>query len=203
MAVKCDIKKHVGLEFATSPGVVHITLFNELKKGHKFGQLSIGIVERLKKARDMKAWTPSIVHSVITHWTKPFHTMAKPMLQVYQVRMETGDMYSAFLSSFTYLWICLWIGCKLSFIKADAMGYCHHLECCEHAHFWKYHIICLKMTQKLMGKSNNPLTIDLEHMETIDSVHKALGAQGADQVIPLVVNITQLQLAIVFCLLQL
>jgi predicted ATPase len=134
--VKYGIDKCSGVAFATFGGAVSIGFFDDHKRGYDFGQLSNTIVERLQ-ARDMEAQTNCVIQLVISHWVEPFHVISKLTLRVYQVWMETGDVYSAFLGSMTYLWICLFSGRKLSLIEADAMGYryCHHLEYYEHEYF--------------------------------------------------------------------
>jgi hypothetical protein len=47
-----------------------------------------------------------------------------------------------------------------------------------------------------MGKSDDPLSIKLEHMEGTECVSKG---QHADLSIPMLIDVAQLQLAVIFC----
>ncbi|MEH2203787.1 MAG: protein kinase [Nostoc sp.] len=79
-------------------GLIECGILGNIETGYKFGQLALQVLEKFH-SKEFKARTFFIVQTFINHWHQPLKDTIAPLIEAYQVGLETGDIeYAAWAS---------------------------------------------------------------------------------------------------------
>ncbi|MDZ8261443.1 AAA family ATPase [Nostoc sp. ChiQUE01b] len=79
-------------------GLIECGILGNIQTGYKFGQLALQVLEKFH-SKEFKARTFFIVQTFINHWHQPLKDTIAPLIEAYQVGLETGDIeYAAWAS---------------------------------------------------------------------------------------------------------
>ncbi|MEH1942380.1 MAG: AAA family ATPase [Nostoc sp.] len=79
-------------------GLIECGILGNIQAGYKFGQLALQVLEKFH-SKEFKARTFFIVQTFINHWHQPLQDTIAPLIEAYQVGLETGDIeYAAWAS---------------------------------------------------------------------------------------------------------
>jgi len=95
-----------------SYGLISCGVTEEIGIGHRFGKLALQVLEDLN-ADDLKCRTYFMVYNFVWHWEAPLKETLAPLLEAYQVGVDTGELEFAGYSIFMY--------CNYSFFAGGAL----------------------------------------------------------------------------------
>jgi predicted ATPase/CheY-like chemotaxis protein len=95
-----------------SYGLISCGVTEEISIGHRFGKLALRVLEDLN-ADDLKCRTYFMVYNFVWHWEAPLKETLAPLLEAYQVGVDTGELEFAGYSIFMY--------CNYSFFAGGAL----------------------------------------------------------------------------------
>lgn len=95
---------------------------SDLKGGAIYGNYSLLLLEKLN-SKVIEPRTTFLVHSFVLHWSIPAPRMLQPLLNAYEVGMQTGDTESAMLSIYHYIVFGFLSGKPLDTIEHDCRIY--------------------------------------------------------------------------------
>ena len=79
-------------------GLIECGILGNIESGYKFGQLALQVLDKFH-SKEFKARTFFIVQTFINHWHQPLQDTIAPLIEAYQVGLETGDIeYAAWAS---------------------------------------------------------------------------------------------------------
>ncbi|MEH2176442.1 trifunctional serine/threonine-protein kinase/ATP-binding protein/sensor histidine kinase [Nostoc sp.] len=79
-------------------GLIECGILGNIETGYQFGQLALQVLEKFH-SKEFKARTFFIVQTFINHWHQPLKDTIAPLIEAYQVGLETGDIeYAAWAS---------------------------------------------------------------------------------------------------------
>jgi predicted ATPase/signal transduction histidine kinase len=81
-------------------GLIECGILGNIETGYKFGQLALQVLEKFQ-SKEFKARTFFIVQTFINHWHQSLQDTIAPLIEAYQVGLETGDIEYAAWASYT------------------------------------------------------------------------------------------------------
>jgi signal transduction histidine kinase len=103
-------------------GLLLCGVLNDIKTGVRFGQLALKLLEQ-PAAEKHKAKTLVVVNNFIAHWQRHAKANLEPLLEAYQIGLETGDLEYAALAAFLYPTTAFIIGKPLSQVNQDMLKF--------------------------------------------------------------------------------
>ncbi len=103
-------------------GLILCGLIEDLKLGYHFGKLALNIVWQFD-AKQVQSKAEFTVYSFIEHWIEPAQKVVSPMLQVYTIGLETGDLEYAAYSACSYCYLKFLIGFNLAQLQLEIANY--------------------------------------------------------------------------------
>lgn len=111
-------------------GLVLCGIIGNIDTGYQFGQLALNLLSQ-PHTYVLKARTLLIVNSFIIHWKKHTRELLQPLLEGYQIGLETGDLESAAYCAYVYCSQSFINGKELVEIERDIVTYgeaIHHIK---------------------------------------------------------------------------
>ncbi|WP_459195234.1 PAS domain S-box protein [Nostoc sp. FACHB-892] len=111
-------------------GLILCGRFGNIETGYQFGQLALNLLSQ-PHTHALKARTLVIVNNFIIHWKKHTREVLQPLLEGYQIGLETGDLESAAYCAHTYCSQSYINGKELVEVERDMVTYgeaIHHIK---------------------------------------------------------------------------
>jgi len=136
-------------------GLVLCGMLGNIEFGYQFGQLALRMLSQ-PHTNVLRARVLLIVNDFIIHWKEHTRVLLEPLLEGYQIGLETGDLESAAYCAYTYCFQSYANGKELLEVEHDMVTYgeaIHQIKQ-ETAHIWNN--IFRQVIINLMGCSENP-----------------------------------------------
>jgi PAS domain S-box-containing protein len=147
-------------------GLILCGTIGNIETGYQFGQLALNLLSQTHN-HALKARTLLIVNDFIIHWKEHARELLQPLLEGYQIGLETGDLESAAYCAYTHCFQSYANGKELVEVERDMAIYgeaIHHIKQ-ETALTWNQ--IFRQVIINLMGCSlaiASPWRIDPTHL---------------------------------------
>ena len=103
-------------------GIVLCGVTGDIERGYAFGELALRLVERFA-AQEIRCSTMMLFNAFIRHWKEHTRETLNPLVEAYQVGLETGDLSLGTLSAFIYCFHAYWVGMSLTELDAELTKY--------------------------------------------------------------------------------
>ncbi|MEH2255227.1 trifunctional serine/threonine-protein kinase/ATP-binding protein/sensor histidine kinase [Nostoc sp.] len=103
-------------------GLIECGILGNIQTGYKFGQLALQVLEKFH-SKEFKARTFFIVQTFINHWHQPLKDTIAPLIEAYQVGLETGDIEYAAWASYVRSFHGYFIGQELAELEKQMGDY--------------------------------------------------------------------------------
>ena len=103
-------------------GVVLCGVTGDIEDGYALGELALRLIERFD-AQEIKGSTLMIFNAFIRHWKDHTRETLAPLVEGYQVGLETGDLSFGTMSAFIYCFHAYWVGMHLEKLGAELAKY--------------------------------------------------------------------------------
>ena len=113
--------RHSALGYATY-GFILCGVVGDIDTGYQFGQLALRLVDRFN-AKEIKSSTLFVVSGFVRHWKEHIKETLQPLLEAYQVGLETGDLSIGTQAAFDYGFQSYWIGRDLGILDEELGKY--------------------------------------------------------------------------------
>ncbi|MHC5936338.1 trifunctional serine/threonine-protein kinase/ATP-binding protein/sensor histidine kinase [Nostoc sp.] len=136
-------------------GLIECGMLGNIQTGYEFGQLALQVLEKFH-SKEFKARTVFIVQTFINHWHEPLQDTIAPLIEAYQVGLETGDIEYAAWASFVCSFHGYFIGQELAELEKQMGDYA---EVYSHFRQEKPQTYINSFRQailNLLGQSSNP-----------------------------------------------
>ncbi|MEG3848032.1 AAA family ATPase, partial [Microcoleus sp. herbarium19] len=137
-------------------GLILCGTIGNIDTGYQFGQLALKLLSQ-SHTHALKARTLLIVNDFIIHWKEHTRELLQPLLEGYQIGLETGDLESAAYCAYTHCFQSYANGKELVEVERDMVTYgeaIHHIKQ-ETALTWNQ--IFRQAIINLMGRSLSPI----------------------------------------------
>jgi PAS domain S-box-containing protein len=111
-------------------GLILCGMIGNIDTGYQFGQLALKLLSQ-SHTHALKARTLLIVNDFIIHWKKHTRELLQPLLEGYQIGLETGDLESAAYCAYTHCFQSYANGKELVEVERDMVTYgeaIHHIK---------------------------------------------------------------------------
>ncbi len=136
-------------------GLVLCGMFGNIESGYEFGQLALELLSQ-PHTYSLKARTLTIVNNFIIHWKEHGRELLKPLLEGYQIGLETGDLESAAYCAYTYCFHSYALGKKLLEVECDMVIYGEVIHQIKQKTAYTWNQIFRQSIINLMGRSITP-----------------------------------------------
>jgi predicted ATPase/signal transduction histidine kinase len=141
-------------------GIILCGAVADIETGYRFGALALNLVEQLG-ARELTASIAFMVHAY-RHWKEHIRDTCLPLLQGYQVGLETGDFNFAAFDAFGYSFQSYWVGAELSGLEREMVKYSESMRQLKQHHTLHINELHRQVTLNLLGQSQNPCQLSGE-----------------------------------------
>ena len=145
---------HSALAYAAY-GLILCAIVGDIDTGHQFGQLALRLVERFN-AKEIKSSTLFVVNAFVRHWKEHLKETLKPLLEAYQLGLETGDLNLGTQSAFDYGFQSYWMGRELVSLDRDLEKYSSAYGQLKQKHMLNLNEMYRQAASNLLGRSENP-----------------------------------------------
>ncbi|MBD2528013.1 PAS domain-containing protein, partial [Nostoc sp. FACHB-133] len=145
------------LAYATFGLVLCGTLEN-IEFGYQFGQLALRLLSQ-PYTYALKARSLLIVNDFIIHWKEHTRVLLKPLLEGYQIGLETGDLESAAYCAYTYCFQSYANGKELLEVEHAMVTYGEAIHQIKQETALTWNQIFRQVIINLMGYSANPIRL--------------------------------------------
>ncbi|MEH2025994.1 trifunctional serine/threonine-protein kinase/ATP-binding protein/sensor histidine kinase [Nostoc sp.] len=135
-------------------GLIECGILGNIQTGYEFGQLALQVLEKFH-SKEFKARTFFIVQTFINHWHQPLKDTITPLIEAYQVGLETGDIEYAAWASYSCSFHGYFMGQELTELEKQMGDYA---EVYSHFRQEKPHTYINSFRQAILNLlgSNNP-----------------------------------------------
>jgi predicted ATPase/signal transduction histidine kinase len=141
-----------------SYGVILCGVLGEIEAGYRLGELALTLQNRQENVPE-KSLSPRvrfICEAFIQHWKFPFHERLKPLLDIYQNSLQTGDFEYAAYAAHSYSYILFYVGKNLAEVQHDLEKFAHAMAHLKQEQTLLLHKIVLQMVLNLHNISDDP-----------------------------------------------
>ncbi|WP_414545068.1 AAA family ATPase [Nostoc sp. CCY0012] len=139
--------------FYTWYGVILCGFVGDIKSGYQFGELALKLVEKFD-AKEIKASVINTVYCFIHHWQQHIRETLEPLLESYQIALNSGDKEFAAWSAFGYCAHNYFVGNNLAEIELKYEFYRQAITQLNQETALQSHNIYYQVVLNLLGKSN-------------------------------------------------
>ncbi|MEB3219574.1 MAG: AAA family ATPase, partial [Nostocales cyanobacterium 94392] len=124
-------------------------------RGYQFAQLGLTLMDKLS-APQLAAKIITIFNDCIRHWQDPLQTTLKPLLQGYQMGLETGDLEWSVWCIFSYSFHSYCAGKELTELEQELANYSMAIAQCKQTTALNYQKVYHQAVLNLLGRNENP-----------------------------------------------
>ncbi len=136
-------------------GLILCGMTGDIDDGYQFGELALDLVEQFN-AKELKTSTVYIVASFIQPWKEHIGVTLNPLLEGYQLGLETGDLNFAAMSAFGYLFKAYWIGNELTWLEREIGKYNEVIDQFKKDFIRDLNRLYRQVVLNLLGRSEDP-----------------------------------------------
>jgi PAS domain S-box-containing protein len=136
-------------------GLVLCRMAENIEFGYEFGQIALRLLLQ-PNTDSLKARTLLIVNNNIAHWKEHVRETLEPLLEAYQIGLETGDLEFAALSSHCYCTQAYFAGKEILEIERDIATYGEAIRQIRQETILAWNQIFQQTIANLMGRSIDP-----------------------------------------------
>ncbi|OUL29633.1 serine/threonine protein kinase [Nostoc sp. RF31YmG] len=136
-------------------GLTLCGVVGDIEMGYQFGQLALRLLSQ-PHTHALRARTLLIVNGFIIHWKEHARETLKPLLEGYQIGLETGDLESAAYCAFTYCIQSHYNGKELLEVERDLVTYGKAIHQIKQETVLTWTQILRQVIINLMGYSISP-----------------------------------------------
>lgn len=136
-------------------GLILCGMTGDIDDGYQFGELALDLVEQFN-AKELKTSTVYIVASFIQPWKEHIGVTLNPLLEGYQLGLETGDLNFAAMSVFGYLFKAYWIGNELTWLEREIVKYNETIDQFKKDFIRDLNRLYRQVVLNLLGRSEDP-----------------------------------------------
>ncbi|BAY18182.1 serine/threonine protein kinase and signal transduction histidine kinase with GAF and PAS/PAC sensor [Anabaenopsis circularis NIES-21] len=103
-------------------GLVLCGLVGDIESGYQFGQLALGLLSQ-PNTYSLKARTLFMAHEHVLHWKEHIKESLEPLLEAYQIGLETGDLEFAAYCAHCYCFQLYVVGKELVEVESAMTTY--------------------------------------------------------------------------------
>ena len=136
-------------------GVILCGMAGDIEAGYEFGKLAMSLVRRFD-AQEIKGSTIMIFNAFIRHWKEHTRETLNPLVEAYQIGLETGDLSFGTMSAFIYGLHAYWVGMNLRRLEAELTKYSKAFDQLKQEHMRSLNEIFRQSVSNLQGKTKDP-----------------------------------------------
>ncbi|MEH2193936.1 MAG: AAA family ATPase [Nostoc sp.] len=136
-------------------GLIQCGIIGNIQAGYEFGQLALQVIDKFN-AQELKARTFFIVETFVNHWHQHTQETIAPLIEAYQVGLETGDIEYASWASYTCSFHGYLIGEELSELEKKMGDYAEVYRQFKQEKPYVYINSFRQAIKNLLGESTNP-----------------------------------------------
>jgi len=136
-------------------GLILCGAIGDIETGYKFGALALKLLDKFN-AKEVKARTYLLVYDMIIHWKEHVNKTLKPLIEAYQIGLETGDLEYAALSVLVYSYHSYFIGKELGELSDEITKYGKAIASLKQEAALHLNQIYEQSVLNLSGKANDP-----------------------------------------------
>lgn len=138
-----------------SYGLILCAVVGDIDAGYRFGKLALNLVEQFN-AQEIKASTTFMVNGFVRHWQEPLRATQRPLLESYQIGLETGAIEYAALAAFVYTYHAYWTGMPLAELEHELAKYSEAIDQLKQGTVLDLSKQYRQAVFNLMGPADNP-----------------------------------------------
>lgn len=135
-------------------GLIMCGVVGDIEFGYQFGRLALTVASQFN-VKEIKPKTFFIFGGMVAHWKEPVRETLKPLLEGYQIGLETGDIEYAAYSACYACHHLYFAGAELTELEAEMASYSHALKQLKQIASFNYNEIFRQAVLNLLGESEN------------------------------------------------
>ncbi len=135
-------------------GLIMCGVVGDIEFGYKFGRLALTVASQFN-VKEIKPKTFFIFGGMVAHWKEPVRKTLKPLLESYQIGLETGDLEYAAYSACYACHHLYFAGAELTELEEEMASYSHALKQLKQIASFNYNEIFRQAVLNLLGESEN------------------------------------------------
>jgi predicted ATPase/serine phosphatase RsbU (regulator of sigma subunit) len=139
-------------------GLLLCGIVGDIEAGHHFGQLALTLLEQFN-AKELKAKSSAPVFAAIMHWKAHAMDTLKPLLEIYQSGLETGDLEYAGYGAYYYCLHSYCLGKELSGLEQEMASYSEAIRQLKQENTLNYNNIVRQAVLNLMAQSETQVQL--------------------------------------------
>ncbi|MEG4206869.1 serine/threonine-protein kinase PknK [Microcoleus sp. Pol7_A1] len=139
-------------------GLLLCGIVGDIDSGYQFGQLALSLLSNLN-AQEIKAKTVIIVNTLIRHWKEHLRESLEPLMSVYSIGMETGDLEYASYGLLASSYFAYFSGKELAVLEREIARNKDAIHKIKQETALNYLEIYWQITLNLLEKSDNPCVL--------------------------------------------
>jgi PAS domain S-box-containing protein len=141
--------------YANFGGLILCGMVGNIESGYQFGQVALRLLSK-QNTHSLRARTLTIVNFLIIHWKEHVRESLEPLLEAYQMGLETWDLEFAAYCAYTYCLQSFVIGKELVELEREMRTYTEAIRQLKQQLAFTWTQIFQQFVLNLMGCSVNP-----------------------------------------------
>ncbi|BAY26478.1 serine/threonine protein kinase and signal transduction histidine kinase with GAF and PAS/PAC sensor [Calothrix sp. NIES-2100] len=137
-------------------GLILCGLVGDIESGYQFGQLALGLLSQ-PNTHSLKARTLFMAHEHVLHWKEHIKESLEPLLEAYQIGLETGDLEFAAYCAHCYCFHLYVVGKELVEVEYAMTTYNEAISRIKQKTALTWNQTFQQAIANLMGYSVNPI----------------------------------------------
>jgi signal transduction histidine kinase len=162
-------------------GIILCGAVGDIDTGYQFGTLASNLIEQLN-ARELKASVTYMVQTFVRHWKEHIRETLQPLVEGYQIGLETGDLIFGTLNAQGYGFQAYWLGAELTGLEREMAKYSDAIRHLKQAQALNINEIYRQLVLNLLGRAENPCRLIGESYDEEAELPLRLQANDANTV---------------------
>ncbi len=136
-------------------GLIKARIGGDIDISYQSGEAALALVDDLKN-KNLKAKTYNIVHAFVRHWKRHAQDSLKPLLETYQIGLETGELEHGAYALYNYTGISFCTGRNLREMEQETEMFDQAIHQIRQGTALSFLKIFRQTVLNLRGKADNP-----------------------------------------------
>jgi predicted ATPase/signal transduction histidine kinase len=150
-------------------GLIINGMVGDIETSYQFAQLALRLLEQFN-AKELKAKSSSPVFAAIIHWKAHVRDTLKPLLEIYQSGLETGDLEYAGYGAHYYCLHSYCVGKELSELEQEMATYSEAIRQLKQENTLIYNNIARQAVLNLLAQSETPVQLMGEAFNEVNTL---------------------------------
>ncbi len=137
-------------------GMILSSFLGEIDSGYRFGELALRLLEKLD-AKEFKTRTSVVVYALIRPWKEHVEKTIKPLQEVYQSGLETGDSEFIAMAAYVHTYHAYFTGRELRSLEQEMAKYSEAIKQLKQETALHYNDLARQTTLNLLGQAEDQL----------------------------------------------